>query len=157
MCGLLTILARQLAREGYTLRSGGAPGADLAFEAGAGARKRIYLPWRGFNGSDSPLHEFSPDLLARAEAEAAAHHPRWRQLPEAARRLHTRNVFQVLGDDLDSPSEFVICWTPRGELVGGTAQALRIAASHGVTVANLGSPAGHKKLIDILNHSQQSC
>ena len=157
MCGVLTILARQLARAGYTLRSGGAPGADLAFEAGAGERKRIYLPWRGFNGSDSLLYTFEPDVLARAEAIAAAHHPRWWQLSDAARRLHTRNVFQVLGDVLASPSEFVVCWTPRGDLVGGTAQALRIAATYGVPIANLGSPLGHQKLKDILNRSQQSC
>jgi hypothetical protein len=97
------------------------------------------------------------DTLARAEAIAAAHHPRWWQLSDAARRLHTRNVFQVLGDDLASPSEFVVCWTPRGDLVGGTAQALRIAATYGVPIANLGSPLGHQKLKDILNRSQQSC
>ena len=29
--------------------------------------------------------------------------------------LHTRNVFQVLGPSLDSPAEFVLCWTADGE------------------------------------------
>lgn len=35
------------------LRSGGAPGADTAFEYGAkfaGGQREIYLPWSGFNG-----------------------------------------------------------------------------------------------------------
>lgn len=150
VCDALTIVARQLARAGYTLRSGGAPRADLAFEAGAGVRKHIYLPWRGFNGSDSSLYTFDPAVLARAKAIAAKHHPKWWQLSDAVKRLHTRNVFQVLGDDLDSPSEFVICWTRNGEIVGGTAQAIRIALTYHVPIINLGSALGHQKLKELL-------
>ena len=47
-----------LANKGYTLRSGGADGADLAFERGCDKYdgiKEIYLPWTGFNGSKSKL------------------------------------------------------------------------------------------------------
>ena len=51
--------------------------------------------------------------------------------------LHTRNVFQVLGPSLDSPSEFLLCWAADGEASGGTGQALRIAATHSVPVYNL--------------------
>lgn len=41
-----------LAQRGYVLRSGGAEGADKAFEAGCDAahgNKKIYIPWSGFN------------------------------------------------------------------------------------------------------------
>lgn len=53
-------IAYQLARTGWTIRSGGAPGADEAFESGvlsyAKAYKvdrpmEIYIPWHGFNGA----------------------------------------------------------------------------------------------------------
>ena len=52
-------LAEELAGKGYTLRSGGAGGADKAFEKGCDAvdgKKEIYLPWEGFNGSKSELY-----------------------------------------------------------------------------------------------------
>ena len=155
-CVIMTNSARQLARAGYTLRSGGAPRADLAFEAGAGEQKRIYLPWPGFNGSDSPLHTFDAQTTARAEAIAAAHHPRWSRLSDAAKKLHARNVHQVLGDDLASPSEFVICWTAGGKLQGGTAQALRIALAYKIPIINLGLPLGHKLLKELLTQIGQN-
>ena len=45
-----------------------------------------------------------------------------------------RNVFQVLGADLKTPTEFIICWTDK---YGGTQQALRIAKSFSIPVFNL--------------------
>lgn len=48
---LMTDVAKILGQHGWTLRSGGARGADTAFEDGAkGFKREIYLPWRGFNG-----------------------------------------------------------------------------------------------------------
>ena len=45
--------ADTLARDGWVLRSGGAPGADSAFERGALAgTTQIFLPWPGFEGRD---------------------------------------------------------------------------------------------------------
>ena len=41
-----------LGKRGYTLRSGGADGADSAFEKGcdqANGEKDIYIPWKNFN------------------------------------------------------------------------------------------------------------
>ena len=41
----------------FVLRSGGASGADTAFERGCdsvGGEKQIFLPWKGFNKSKSP-------------------------------------------------------------------------------------------------------
>ncbi|MBB6125422.1 DUF736 family protein [Sphingobium subterraneum] len=52
----------------------------------------------------------------------------------------TRNVFQVLGPVLDAPADFVLCWTADGEASGGTGQAIRIAAAHGVPVYNFQRP-----------------
>ncbi len=71
---------------------------------------------------------------------AAAHHPAFAGLSAFIQARHTRNVFQVLGSSLDSAAEFVLCWTADGEASGGTGQALRIAASHGVSVFKLQPP-----------------
>ena len=53
------------------------------------------------------------------------------------KKLHTRNVAQVLGDDCSSPADAVICWTPDGSDSGGTGQAIRIAWAYNIRVFNL--------------------
>jgi hypothetical protein len=137
-------LAERLARLGWTLRSGHAPGCDQAFERGAGMAAEVYLPWPGFE-SGEPIQ--TPHVLERPDGRAypaaRAHHPHWDLVSRAARDLHARNVHQVLGRDLAGPSRFVVCWTPDGSLdgsgpdSGGTGQALRVAQAHGVPVLNL--------------------
>ena len=139
MLSLMTRAAFALTKRGYVLRSGHAIGADSAFERGAGRDAQIFLPAAGWRGSASALHPdaLGVELWSRARAIAAAHHPAFAGLSAFVQALHTRNVFQVLGPALDSPAEFVLCWTADGEASGGTGQALRIAASHGVPVFNL--------------------
>ncbi len=52
--------------------------------------------------------------------------------------MHARNAHQVLGQDLESPSLCVICWTPKGELKGGTRTAIVIAEQNDIPVFNFG-------------------
>lgn len=112
---------------GYTLRSGGAAGADRAFEAGVrSGRKEIFVAEHG-------IHRAALKL-------AAQFHPAWEKCTAYARLLHARNCLVILGRDLDDPVRFVICWTPGGQLVGGTAQAIRVARHHGIPVHNWGPP-----------------
>lgn len=135
-------VAELLGRQGLVLRSGAAEGADKAFEAGAviaqeapscGPAPEIYIPWPGFNGSQSTLF----DMPRRARDIAATHHPAWLGLSDSARRMHTRNVAQVLGQDCETPSSFVLCWTPGGKGKGGTGQALRVARAYGIPVYDM--------------------
>lgn len=122
----MVAIARDLRRRGYTLRSGGAPKADTAFERGSGEDNEIYLPWAKFN--DHPRGIVIKGMRWRqAAALSAKYHPAWGRLSRGGRMLHTRNVFQVLGPELNQPAEFIVCWTENGRLEGGTAQALRIA------------------------------
>ncbi len=139
---LMTRAAFALTKRGYVLRSGHAIGADSAFERVAGRDAQIFLPVAGWRGSPSALHPdtLGAELWGKARAIAAAHHPAFAGLSGFVQALHTRNVFQVLGVTLGSPAEFVLCWTADGEASGGTGQALRIAASHGVPVFNLQRP-----------------
>lgn len=141
--GMMRRLARALDARGFTLRSGGATGADSAFEAGADGAE-VFLPWRGFNGRAAPIGFDCP--TPEAHALSARFHPNWASLSYSARRLHARNAHQVLGLDLSTPALFVLCWTPDGAVAatssttGGTGQAIRIAAAHEVPVFNLARP-----------------
>lgn len=133
----IRLIAQLLGSEDYILRSGGASGADTAFSQGyhtCNFPKEIYIPWKSFNGSDSDLIGASPEALELA----AAVHPAWNKCSPAAKLLHGRNAHQVLGADLKTPSEFVICWTKEGKVSGGTATAINIALNHTIPVYNLG-------------------
>jgi hypothetical protein len=127
----------QLARLDYVLRSGHAPGADQWFERGCdiiGGQKEIFIPWKGFEGSkDGIVPRFTDELMSIAEN----YHPAWDACSEGARKLHARNVCQILGANLDSPVDFVICWTSDGKASGGTGQAIRIAEDYDIPVYNL--------------------
>lgn len=135
-----------LGNKGYTLRTGGAQGADNAFEFGArhiGSEVDVYLPWSSFNKEsyETAPENVHPKVLLGIDAEliAKCHHPAWDKLSQGAKKLHTRNVYQVLGDNLDVPSDFVICYTPNGKGGGGTGQAIRIARTYDVPVFDCGA------------------
>lgn len=133
---LMYLVADHLSTSGYTLRSGHASGADMAFEKGAGSNAHIYLPWPSFGeGEINGLYNAAPSL--EAIALAALHHPNWANLGSGPRLLHARNSQEVLGRQLDSPSKFLLCWTPGGHGGGGTGQAIRIANAYGVPVFDL--------------------
>lgn len=142
-------LAEDLAARGYCLRSGGADGADSAFEEGCDridGPKQIFLPWDGFNGrrADRTKGVFS-GAGPKAIALAAQHHPAWRSCGRGARALHARNGYQILGPNLEAPVEFVVCWTIDGSGKGGTGQALRIAAVCSIPVYDFGLPEARAK------------
>jgi hypothetical protein len=122
-----------LAGWGLVLRSGAAEGADSAFERGCdlkGGGKEIYLPWPYFNNHKSELNQPSTEAFTIAER----YHPAWYKCTPAARKLHARNVHQLLGQDLQTPVLFVLCWHQNS---GGTMQAVRIANKYKIPVYNL--------------------
>lgn len=131
----MTEISGFLVKKGYVLRSGAAKGADEAFERGVpdGFPKEIFLPWLGFNGHHSELHRITAAGFFMAEK----FHPRWHSLTNAGKRLMSRNGYQILGFDLQKPVDFVLCWTPDGKKIGGTAQGIRIAEHYDIPVINL--------------------
>ena len=78
------------------------------------------------------------DLISETERIASEVHPAWERCNEWARGMHSRNCHQILGYDLQSPVDAVICWTPDGAVVGGTATAIRVAMKYDIPVFNLG-------------------
>jgi hypothetical protein len=142
----MEVISLTLNKNGYVLRSGGAGGADMAFERGCNkgdsTKKEIYLPWKGFNGNPSAL--FSVCDKAK-EIAADVIGVRWKWMNPAVKLLMARNVYQVLGKNLDSPSSFLVCFTPDGcfdkatrtPKTGGTGQAIAIASERNIPVYNL--------------------
>lgn len=139
---LMEQIAAFLACFGHRLRSGCAPGADQAFERGSGGRYELYLPWPEFERRPTSIVQLVRPSAFAYEI-AARHHPAWIRLQRGAQALQARNSHQILGADCESPSRFVLCWTPDGATTvtssrtGGTGQALRIADAYGVPVWNL--------------------
>lgn len=155
-------LAARLAELGFVLRSGAAGGADQAFERGcdkAAGVKEIYLPWKDFSDSQSPL--FTVDK--QAIEMASQFHPGWHHCTPAAQKLHGRNCYQILGADLKTPAKFVICWTPDGceghetrtSKSGGTGQAISVATANGIQVFNLFNADVMDRIANAVKASQQ--
>lgn len=142
----------------YCIRSGGAAGSDEAGHQGALRSPRfaevgveIYLPWNGFKreGLDTLYHDPSKGIFDASRfhnieaAKAIAFHARgsWNGLGRGGIGLHTRNAYQPLGMNLDTPSETVVCYAEPvgkgGGVKGGTNTAVRIALNHAIRVINI--------------------
>lgn len=145
---IMANLAKQLSDNGFTLRSGGALGADAAFEIGS-SKSEIYLPWKGYN-SKKGMVPYKP-----SHEEIAKHfHPAWDKCGQGARKLHVRNLYILVGDTLDNPVDFVICWTKDGKDTGGTGLGIRVANHLNVPVFNLYHEDALIKLSEFLKQYQ---
>lgn len=133
------------------IRSGHAEGADYAFEKGARDRCIVYLPWNGFNKDKKvlgiprtqPLREEVLEIVYRYESYA-------RNLNDPVKLIKSRNVYQILGEDLNTPSDLVVCWTEEGEIEGGTGLAIKIALDYKIPVINVGDYDTQKNFDNIL-------
>ena len=137
---LMSIIAMECYRDGLHLRTGDALGADYAFVQGYAnitgtfnhPKSKKYTVYSA-DSVDINLHEH---LWAYATVDT--YHPAPSKLSNYSRDLMARNAMQVLGENGDSPCEFVICWTPNGSRSGGTGQALRIAEAYNIPIYDLG-------------------
>lgn len=151
---MMSDLAGSLELAGYTLRSGGAYGADTAFEVGCRKKKEIFLPWRSFN--NNPSRVYPPTDLALSIAPD--YHPAWDSLKRTVRLLMARNVHQVLGLDCNTPTDFIVCWTQDGaetettSSTGGTGFAIRMAIAQQIPVFNLKNDDALDRLVDFIDN-----
>lgn len=139
ICNIFEMLSGVLCELGWVLRTGEAVGADSAFLRGVNNQlyKEIY----------SPCEQYCNEQSYRL---AAKFHPRWDFLTTPQKRLISRNGHQILGKDLKSPVDFIVCWTESGRVIGGTGQSLRIAESYNIPVFNFGNDP-IKKMIDLID------
>lgn len=123
--GWMSWLSGFLSKKGFTLRSGGAKGADSAFEKNA-TRKEIFLP--------------TGEIPSWCFVKVQKYLPQgynWTKMKPYVKNLLARNMMQILGRDGKSPVDFVICWTKDGKDSGGTGYALRAAQDHQIPIYNL--------------------
>lgn len=134
---MMTASARRLEQMGYILRSGGAEGADKAFEAGViyPDHKEIYRP---------------KHATPQAIEIASEYHGHWDNCDSYTRKLHGRNVFIILGPNFDTPVDFVICYTPDGKDSGGTGLGIRISHDANIPVFNLYFPEVQERIMKFL-------
>jgi len=131
-------LASELCMKGWILRSGGARGADSAFEDAVPSNMRqIFLPWPGYENKDMSM-DIEPHHVELAMRMAQENHPAWHKCSDGARNLHARNSLIIMGPEMDTPVDFIACWTVGGLGGGGTGQALRIAKERGIEVFDFG-------------------
>lgn len=119
---MMTMYALKLRNDGLWLRSGGAKGADTAFEDGAGDMKQIFS---------------ANDATEEAIETAEDYHPAWNRCGDSIKKLHGRNAMIILGDDLCHTVEFTVCWTKNGKDIGGTGLGIRISEGYDAKVYNL--------------------
>jgi hypothetical protein len=162
-----------MASKNWILRSGGATGADYEFEIGCGdGAKEIYLPWPGFNNNNSLLWPFgehcSNSAIGIAEKVWNDRFVNnmvpivWEKLKERTKKFMIRNVYQILGCQLNDPVKLVICWTRDGEASGGTGQALWLAKmvnesskiDHHIAILNLRKETHREALRAVMQNDQ---
>lgn len=144
---IMRSLGMAMANRGHLLRSGAADGADTAFEAGCGGgKKEIYLPWPGFQRRATSERGIRAYPTPEAFDMAAKYHPNWAACSSGAMALHARNCHQVLGWDLNTPADLIICWTVDAKGGGGTGQAIRLAKALKIPVFDLADPANFDRL-----------
>lgn len=158
-------LAMFLAFSGYTLRSGKAEGADYAFQRGLEIVERsapfrcsaeIYIPWKSFNKHLNNKWNITLDELDNTnEAESIVEdvHPAWDKCSQGANKLHTRNVYQVLGKGLYEPSDLLICYAEptKTGVKGGTNTAWTLAKEHSVKCFNLWFEEEFERVVEFVN------
>lgn len=164
---LMREFGQAAAKAGWVLRSGGAEGADIAFERGcdeAEGRKRIfYASESDINETDNPNGHHGVAGMPRHLETVDKYHPKPEALSGYVRRLMARNSAQVLGFDLDRPANLLVCWTPDGATTwaqtsretGGTGQAIRIGSDYAVSIINLYWPESRHLARSLINNFNQ--
>lgn len=171
---LMVKFATKACEFNYIGRSGGADGSDSCLEEGVYKYlssceescpehyMEIYLPWKDFNGRDSLCGGYYTlpwmDNHREATKIASEVHPAWDRCKQGARNLHSRNIYQLQGQDLNTPSRFVICWAePKykdrrtEECKGGTGTAVKLGIDNGVEIINLYWEDSRKRVEDWVN------
>lgn len=152
---LIKKIGYYLAGKGYLLRSGGAAGADEAFELGVvewldsntadKPVREIWIPWKGFRVREHPSIG-DCKMMTVSQVETATNilvdtgvYSRLRSRKAAVRLLFTRNVFQIRGDG-NTLSELVIYYSKLdryGAVCGGTRIAVNLAKTYNIDTYNL--------------------
>lgn len=133
-------IVKVLSGHGFTLRYGGTEEFESRFEKVA-ERKELILPWRDFNEKQSKF-TFNND---RSLAVAKMFHPTFDTMKKGVQAFLARNARLILGHEMKSPTNFLICWTDDGceslrektSATGFVGHPIAIASAAHVPIYNL--------------------
>ena len=157
----MTEVAKYLEGLGYTLRSGGAVGADKAFEKGVTSKKEVFLGTDKTGEREKKIaREIHPNPQALDNAKSKTGQP----IANFMWNLMGRNTNQIFGAKLDTPVDFVLAWTQDGLTdyrerslkSGGTGQAIDMASRKGIPVINMANDNWRDELKKVINFKSQS-
>lgn len=176
---MMSELAMIFEKKGFILRSGCAVGADAAFEdalVNPAKTAEIYVPDKSFPfrmGGAYKNYYLVPELIhglgidgLYSKATRMIHnqdiHKAWKYCKPYAMKLHNRNMFQVLGQDLATPAKFIVCFTKGQELTyddtniktGGTGTAINAAYLNNIEVFNLSVDAHYLRLRKFIDENK---
>jgi hypothetical protein len=155
-------ISKSLADNNWILRSGGAIGADTAFENGCKNSDNytnnsniceVFLAKPNYNDVDD-YAPYTMEDWADSMDIAAKHHPVFYKLNYYIKCLHARNVMIILGADLHTPADLVIAYY-NPELNSGTKFGSKLATVYGVPVVNMFEEAynSYEKITEYINTS----
>lgn len=157
------------ASESFVCRSGRAPGPDqwaqlayiLRYYASKVCHAEIYVPDNQFCNqfvntftkcNSWTYTQYDMKLWDEARDIARTIHEAWHNCSSFAKVLHTRNVFQVLGPDLNTPSKFCVFCANQvdNDVFGGTRTAVELCRRYDVPNINirLKGPEAVSKFLD---------
>ncbi|QPB12418.1 hypothetical protein [Providencia phage PSTCR6] len=136
------IIGKKLSSLGVQGFSGDAKGSDKNFLLHYSENLRTIIKpekapnLKGFYSFDS----FDQNIKDKARKIVEVFCPDLSSKSVIAQKLLTRNAFQVLGLDLESPTDAVLFYAPEdkyGNVKGGTRVAVRIARAKGIPTFNM--------------------
>lgn len=154
----IKVIAAELEKYGYILRTGGMDGTEDTFEKAA-HYKELHLPWRGFASKESKMTFNSGSSLGIAKL----YHSNFDNMKQTVQAFLSKNVRLLYGNSLKSPALFLLCWTEDGaetmrektNRTGPAGHAIAIALSMRIPVFNLGKEDAEDRLRQYLDFENQ--
>ena len=129
-------IGRICGKRGLVLRSGGARGADQAFEKGCDMEKGHKMIWRATWGELIKEEEWAKELASTVCWEYPL-----KDMRSRTRNLIIRNMYQIFGERNTTPVDFCIYYNLDDPMIkgskGGTRYAVRVAKQSNIPCFNL--------------------
>lgn len=176
---LMTEIAMRLRAEGWTLRTGSVSRADKSYQIAAGENKEIYVPWDNFNSSQTGISSLTEESsrmahdiwkfrekkgLVPTEGSISG---KWEELHPGTKAMLAKAMCMLLGRNLNTPSDMVICWTPGAKIVGISSHVICLAIFKHIPVFNLAEYETeiviremlrqNSSLNEVINNRRQRC
>lgn len=144
---LMMQIAEKLSEQGYVLRSGGADGADRAFESKAGD-KEIFYP-----------NDAKPWAIKEVQKYLPTDRSNFNKWKPYVQNTVARNMMQILGEDRNAPVGFVVFWAPSEQYqdssAGGTGYGVRCAIDYQIPIYNLYNKNTLEEFLDLINSEEK--